>query len=533
MMALGFVLVAVLGYWLARSAATGPEERKPVAAAPAARPAAIDDPAPKFRRGKRMPSPKGDPAAEMMGAQRGERALVFSDADALADFLRRAGDSIRILGRLDKLNALRVGFDDYDDLAYLLDGSEEETMIYPVFDPAPPEGTVQDGAVGLKNGLLDWLGVSGDNSTWGAGVTIAVLDSGVASHGTFGSDIRQIELVDAPADASLLNGHGTAVSSLIIGRDSLTPGVAPGADLISIRIADDSGYSDSFLLAKGIVAAVDSGAQLINISMSSFGDSRLVRNAIEYAGNAGALIIAAAGNNGVDQVTFPAANEGVVAVGGVDALGNHLDFSNSGAEIDLAAPGYDIFAAWTGGEAVSVSGTSFSTPIITGSIAAIMSEGGKRLLTPARAYELLVSRLNDAGDEGTDTQLGAGMPDIGRVLERNTPGIYDAAVASTRLVTPSVMTPNGEVEVLVQNRGTEILLNTSVRVVAGGKATTVNITTLPPNGVRTVRVPLTRGPKDGLTNLRVETSVSAGGGVSDRKPANNRRVDTYVASGSQ
>jgi len=70
-------------------------------------------------------------------------------------------------------------------------------------------------------------------------------------------------------------------------------------------------------------------------------------------------------------------------------------------------------------------------------------------------------------------------------------------------------------------------------VVAAGKSTTVNITTLPPNGVRTVRVPLTRGPKDGLTNLRVETSVSAGGGVSDRKPANNRRVDTYVASGSQ
>lgn len=533
MLPAGFALVAALGYWLARSAV--PEEApREVKTAPAAvRTPPADDPAPKFRRGDRIDLPKGDPDASAEGALVGQRVLVFADADALADFLRRAGESIRVLDRLDKLNALRVGFTNYDDLAYLLDGTEEESLIYPVFDPAPPEGTVQEGAVGLKNGLLEWLGITGDNSGWGAGVKIAVLDSGVASHSAFGSDIYQIALVDVPDDPANLNGHGTAVASLIIGSDPLTPGVAPGADLISIRIANDNGYSDSFLLAKGIIAAVDAGAELINISMGSFGDSRLVRNAIEYATQSGALIIAAAGNNGIDSVTYPAANQGVIAVGGVDAMGNHLAFSNTGAEINLAAPGYDIFAAWTNDKAVSVSGTSFSTPIVTGSIAAIMTQGGNGRLSAARAYELLVSHLNDAGDAGADPQLGGGMPDIGRVLDRNTPGIYDAAVASSRIVSPTPATPNGQVEVLIQNRGTETLINTSVRVTVGGNASTANITTLPPNGVRTVRVPLTRGPNDGLTNLRVETSVSPGGGVSDRKPANNRRVDTYVAAGSQ
>lgn len=532
MLALGFLLVAAIGYWLAHTAVPPEAERPPVAEESAAR-APVDDPPPKFRRGKRLDLPKGDPEAIGAGALAGQRGLIFADADAMAEFLRRAGDSIRVLDRLDKLNALRVAFSDYDDLAQLLDGSEDQALIYPVYDPAPPDGTVQDAAVGLKNGLLDWLGVTADNSGWGRGVTIAVLDSGVASHSAFPSDIRQIELVEAPADPADLNGHGTAVASLIVGADSYTPGVAPGAELLSVRISNDEGYSDSFLLSKGIIEAVDAGAELINISMSSFGDSRLVRNAIDYAEKAGALIIAAAGNNGIDEVTYPAANEGVVAVGGVDALGNHLDFSNSGDEIDLAAPGYDVFAAWTGDEAVSVTGTSFSTPIITGTIAALMTEAGSRRLSAARAYELLGSYLNDGGTAGTDPQLGGGMPDIGRVLQRNTPGIYDAAIASTRIVGATPVTPNGEVEVLVQNRGTETLLNSSVRVAAGGKSTTVNITTLPPNSVRAVRVPLTRGPNDGLTNLRVETSVNPGGGASDGKPSNNRRVDTYVASGSQ
>ena len=77
--------------------------------------------------------------------------------------------------------------------------------------------------------------------------------------------------------------------------------MAPGASIISIRIANDLGQSDSFMLAKGIVAAVDAGARLINISLGSPGDSGLVRNAIEYARSAGAMIVAAAGNNGIDQ----------------------------------------------------------------------------------------------------------------------------------------------------------------------------------------------------------------------------------------
>lgn len=530
---LGFVMMAGFGYWLAGTA-TPPREITDRGERPVAVPrrTVTDEEMPKFRRSERPPDREGDLEAIAAGAFDGERVLVFKDANALADFLKRAGNQVSILGRLDALNALRVGFDDYDDLASLLDGDEEESMIYPVSSPLPVDGSVQAGAAALGNGLLDWLGIGSDNSNWGNGVKIAVLDTGVASHSAFKTDIRAINLVDLPADPSAQNGHGTAVASVIIGNDPFTPGVAPGAEMISVRIADDNGLSDSFLLAKGIVAAVDAGAKLINISMGSFGDSALVRNAIQYATDGGALIVAAAGNNGLEKVAYPAANDGVIAVGGVDASGSHLDFSNSGDTIDIAAPGFGVNAAWVGDQAASVNGTSFSAPIVTGALAAIMTEAGSQNLSASQAWTLLSSYLNDGAAAGTDPQLGAGMPDLGRVLNAGTRGIYDAALASHRILPPDAGNPYGQVEILVQNRGTETLINTSVEVSTGGGVVSTNLTTLSPGAVQTVRIPISQPAIAGSTTLKVDSRVVLSGGARDSKPSNDRRSESYVAARS-
>jgi len=529
----GFALMALIGYWLAGTAtprhATAPKPLPPVVPE---KPVVIDDPMPKFRRAERLPTKRRDSDAADAGALEGQRILVFKDQDALARFLERAGGRIRLLGRLDALNALKVGFSDYDELASLLNGEEEQSFVFPVNAPAPPEGTVQSSAVALGSHLLEWLGISGDNSSWGRGVKIAVLDTGVTANSAFNTSISSINLVDAPGNPSTQNGHGTAVASMIIGNGTLTPGVAPGAEILSVRIANDNGQSDSFMLARGIVAAVDSGASIINISMGSIGDSALVRNAIEYAKAGGALIVAAAGNNGTDQVSYPAANDGVIAVGAVDALGNHLDFSNSGSAVDIAAPGFGVNAAWTGDQAAAVTGTSFSSPIVAGAIAAIMTQGGGRKLTATQAYQLLSSYLNDGGSAGRDPALGGGMPDIGRVLNANTRGIYDAAVASNRILPADSANPYGQVEILVQNRGTETLVNTAVRVSTGGGVVSTNLTSLAPNAVRTVRVPITRPPSAANNKFSVDSQVVLSGGLQDAKPSNDRRADTYVAAGS-
>ncbi|GAA5117200.1 S8 family serine peptidase [Luteolibacter yonseiensis] len=529
---LGFAFTAMLGYWLAGTA-TQKEPVRPVSVesetAPK-RPVVADEPAPQFRRGERGPVFRRDDEASEAGALPGQRVLVFKDREALEDFLKRAGDKVRLMGRLDALNALRIGFGNYDDLASLLRGDEESSLIFPVDVPTPGEGTAQDGAVALGKGLLEWLGITGDNSEWGSGVRVAVLDTGVATSPAFLSNISWLNLVDLPGDLSKQNGHGTAVASMIIGQNALTPGVAPGADIISIRIANDLGQSDSYLLAQGIIAAVDGGASLINISMGSFGDSGLVRNAIAYAQAAGALIIAAAGNNGIDRLSYPAANDGVIAVGAVDALGNHLDFSNTGNQLAISAPGFGVNAAWTGDQAASVNGTSFSSPIVAGAIAALMSQPGAAKLTATQARNLLFAYLNDSGQEGTDSAYGAGMPDLGRALNANTRGIYDAAVASQRILPPSAAYPNGQVEVMVQNRGTETLINTGVTISTPHGVVNTNITSLGANAVKTIRIPISQAA---TTATRYDSRVTLSNGVRDSKPSNDRRSQSYAPAGGK
>jgi hypothetical protein len=527
-----FAFVAWLGYWLAGKAAPHRPRANQVndSGAKPRRTVIVDEPMPTFRRGERTAKARGDGEAVLEGALPGERILVFKDRKALEDFLKRAGGSVRVMGRIDVLNALRVGFSSYDDLAGLLDGSEQASFVFPVDIPVPKDGTVQPGAVPLGDRLLAWLGVKGDNLNWGNGVRIAILDTGVASSSAFSSKIYSINLVDLPADLSLQNGHGTAVASMILGRDPMAPGVAPGTEMvISVRIANDLGQSDSFMLAKGIIAAVDAGAQLINISMASVGDSALVRSAIEYARSAGALIVAAAGNNGLDRVSHPAANEGVIAVGSVDALGNHLDFSNSGSQIDVSAPGYGLNAAWTGDQFASVSGTSFSAPIVLGAIAAVKSWPGNEKLTMRQAADVLFSYLNDGGAAGTDPMIGNGMPDLGRVLNAKTPGIYDAAVASQRIIPPDSTNPYGQLEVLIQNRGTENLVNTSVRISTPSGVVESNITSLAVNAVRVMTVPITQVNRAGMN---FESQVRLSAGLKDVKPSNDRRAETYVPAGA-
>ncbi|HEX7261226.1 MAG TPA: S8 family serine peptidase [Luteolibacter sp.] len=530
MLIIGFAVVAMLGYWLAGTATP----RKVVRDSPP-KPlepkwsGIIDEPPPKFRKADRGPAFRRDDAASNAGALPGQRILVFKDQSALEGFLKRAGDKVRLLGRLDALNALRIGFSDADELAALLGEEGEQSLVFPVDLPPPPgEGTAQAGAVPLGAGLLEWLGVSGDNSAWGSGVRIAILDTGVTASPAFGSKISSLDLID-PASGPTKNGHGTAVASMIIGQNSLTPGVAPAADIVSIRIANDLGQSDSFLLAQGIVAAVDAGARLINISMGSLGDSALVRNAIAYARDAGSQIIAAAGNNGLQQVSYPAANEGVIAVGAVDALGNHLDFSNSGNQLAISAPGFGVNAAWLGDQAARVSGTSFSSPIVTGAIAALMSQPGAAKLTANQAVNLLFAYLNDGGEAGQDPALGGGMPDLGRAMNAKTRGIYDAALASQRIIPPSPGNPNGQIEILVQNRGTETLINTGVRISTPNGVVNSNITSLPVNGVQTIRVPI----PEKSASLHYDSRVNLSGDHQDAKPANDRRVETYVPAGSK
>ena len=496
------------GWWLTRSARPAPDATR-TTTAPAAPP--LDDPAPRAARGAKRDNAERprDAEAAQAGALENQRWLRFRDRAALARFLAAAGArNIIVLGSLDRLLALHVGFLSAADLAALLDGSEESGFIFPVTLPTPRTAGVQEGAVGFGDGLLSWLGITGDHSAFGSGVKVAILDTGSTLPGA-----KNQFLVPPPEDPAAWNGHGTAVADLI--RQ-----IAPAAELHSFRVANDDGQSNSFLLAQGILAALDAGVDVINISMGSYGNSGILRDAIELAQQAGVKIYASGGNEGYDRLAYPAAYEGVVGVGAVDANGSYLDFSNSGT-VAMTAPGLDLLAAWTGGQSVYFTGTSASAPIGAAVLAATMSQGGPRI-SPSQAYDRVMANLNEAGAPGTDAFYGNGFVDLGRILHAGQAGITDAAIASNHVVTD----PNGrrQVQVTVQNRGTTLLVNTPVEVTTPSGTTTMNITTLQPGDIATFSLPLSfAGP-----SATIQSRVQITGSGSDSKPSNNRRTDVFT-----
>ncbi|MDP7657021.1 MAG: S8 family serine peptidase, partial [Roseibacillus sp.] len=372
--------------------------------------------------------------------------------------------------------------------------------------------------VGFGRNTLEWLGVTGNNSEWGKGVRLAMLDTGVGEHGTLGKRVRQIDLITGDGPPIALHGHGTAVAALMIGDDGVSQGIIPGANLLSIRIADESGGSNTFLLAEGIVRAVDEGAQIINISMGSYGDSPLVQDAVAYAGEKQVLIVAAAGNEGFSTPSYPAAYEGVIAVGAVDAAGQHLAFSNTGDAIDVSAPGFDIMSAWPGEEYTSFSGTSAAAPLVTGALGATMTETQSGVLLPQQALTILENNMNAAGAPGDDPFYGGGNLDVDRMVNTRTAGRFDLAVASNWYKPPTGEEVVGTLQVTVQNQGTEAMAGTTVDVIIHDDIFTTTLPRLQGGASHVVSLPINEPAQGELIAIRSTINLN---GNEDRDPSNN------------
>lgn len=466
---------------------------------------------------------KDGTTVEIFGSREaGESILRFPSDDSYNGFLFAvAQSSIRVVDQLDRLRAVRLGYGDREDLALLLMGENITTYaaIPTVPAPGPTSGSGQKGLVGFGNGLLPWLGVTGDNSAWGAGVKVAVLDSGIVPHPDLPGFARSIAIVPFSDDAAITNGHGTAVASLIAGVDASAPGVAPAVELISIRISDDAGQADSFDMAAGILAAVDEGVDLINISMGTPVDNPLIAEAVAYANDHQVLIVASSGNGEGAEATYPAAYPSVISVGAVDARGEHLDFSNYGKYLSLTAPGYAVNAAWPGNRHTRISGTSASAPIVTGAIAATMSNGGRKQMNSHQAAELVMKFADEAGIPGPDSEYGVGILNLGRIMSRAVPGIVDAAITDQRLVRRGKAQ---EIQITLQNRGTAVLVNTVLEVSSPAGLRQFNATTLVPGEIQVHTVPVraNSGP------VEVRSRIILGDSGRDATPYNNRRSDT-------
>jgi hypothetical protein len=505
------LLVGLLSYLITvRTIKQKPTDYQTVSDNSASKPKSFSYETPKRKNNPRPNQTLSDLEAEESGALSNLRSITFADEASMRRFMENLGDGVTIVSRIDALQTVLVRFDNIEDLEALLDGSEETSLIFPVNIPGFEGAGAQAGAEALGSNLLKWLGVEGCNSEWGKGLIIAVLDTGIADHTVFRNSIQRINLVPLPANEADLNGHGTAVASLIFSSDPFAPGVAPGATPLSVRVADDNGSSNSFLIAQGIIAAVDAGASIINISLGGSGNSAVVNKAIEYAYDKGAVIVASSGNSGTEGVMQPAANPFVIAVGAVDAQNQALDFSTTGSQVAISAPGYKINTAYTGNTAAQVNGTSFSAPIIVGTIAATTSNSGSPKMSPQQAASLVLGNLKDVGVHGTDPATGGGVPDMWGILNSGERGIHDASINSI------YTTSDNQIQVIVQNLGTETLVNAGISINVNGSNTVANITTLAPNETRLITV-----PSGNNTDLNIHGSVRLSSGQSDQRPSND------------
>ena len=375
----------------------------------------------------------------------GEKILRFKDKSAYQRFLKSAAAGV-VLDQMDGLQAIRVKDGEWLKSMAKTSDMEVGKNYYVAVPEVPGEVQTMGDAFYRVVGsdALKLMGAESVSGNWGKGVLLALLDTSLNPTSTsLGSE----------------EGHGTAMASLIGGRG----GAAPGAKILGFTVLDGKGTGDSFSLAKAIYTAVDQGAKVINMSLGSSGDCGVVREAVAYALSKQVALVAAAGNEAVNRVAYPAAYEGVVAVGSVDGdRGNaqHLYFSNRGEAVDVVAPGFAVVADWPGGKKVEVSGTSASTALVSGAIAAVLSREPN--LTGKQAADLVIRYANDTGVAGVDEETGAGVVDLQRVFERNQRGIVDLATAGVVLDSN-----NGKVTVAVQNRGTETVSSPVIEIRAG------------------------------------------------------------------
>ncbi len=199
--------------------------------------------------------------------------------------------------------------------------------------------------------------------------------------------------VSAGQTAPNANGayHGTTVSSLIAAQANNSTsgsGMSWGAKILPIQALDDYGDGYTISVALSIRYAVDQGADIINMSLGADADDPLVSEQIDYAIQNGVVVVAASGNDGCNCISYPARYPAVIAVGATNSSNTLASFSSYGSQLDLVAPGVNLCSTvWTnssptGLNACGLNGTSFSSPLVAGAAAILLSQNPT--LTPAQ-----------------------------------------------------------------------------------------------------------------------------------------------------
>jgi subtilisin family serine protease len=360
-----------------------------------------------------LPSPSSAADAARVAGRLVLRGRAGLSADALQDTLQRTG--ARQLGQVAAVDATVIEAPEPELAAVvaalrrsgLFKSVERDYVAKIADDPNDPEFSAQWG-VSRIGAPAAWAVSSG------AGTVVAVIDTGVdATHPDLqGQVLAGYDFVNDDADPADDHGHGTRMSGIIaarLGNGEGGVGVAPDARVLPVKVLAADGYGTYSNVANGIVYAVDHGARILNLSLTGPVRSAVLQDAVDYATAHDAVVVAAAGNAGTDAPAYPAAANGAVAIGAINANDVRPSFSNYGAWLSVVAPGVDIVTTSLDGTYASSSGTSPAAAVASGVFALLFAHAPT--LARLDAIDRVQRGALDLGSRGWDEFYGWGVVD--------------------------------------------------------------------------------------------------------------------------
>jgi thermitase len=246
--------------------------------------------------------------------------------------------------------------------------------------------------------------------TEGDGVRVGVVDSGARHPEIREKIVARHDFVNNDSTVQDPLGHGTHVAGTIAAETGNGTGVAsgcPGCQLVIGKAVGSDGRGYTSDIAEAIVWSTNKGAEVINLSLGGPA-SPTMQNAVDYAVNKGAVVVAAVGNDGASIRRYPAAYSNVIAVAATDRWERRASFSNYGDWVDVAAPGVTILSTVSRNSGYDgydfYSGTSMAAPHVVALAGLLVGEGHG----PDGVRRRILGTAKDLGPSGHDPYFGAG-----------------------------------------------------------------------------------------------------------------------------
>ncbi|GAA0542325.1 type VII secretion-associated serine protease mycosin [Paractinoplanes ferrugineus] len=269
----------------------------------------------------------------------------------------------------------------------------------------------------------------------GAGVIVGLVDTGAYPHPDVqrnllsGTDLIPGESGDGRSDK---DGHGTEMAALIAahgrGADDGVLGIAPSAKVLPIKTSNDGNKAPSKEIGDGMRWAVDQKASVINVS-AAVGPAFDIEDAAAAAAKADVVVVAGVGNTATSAIIgYPAAIEGVLAVGATDRSGKHAALSVKDSKVQICAPGVDITTAAPPKKYVDVDGTSAATAIVSGAVALVRAKFPS--LSAPEVVHQLTATADDIGPPGKDKECGFGRLNLVKALTADVPPLKGTSASA-------------------------------------------------------------------------------------------------------